>query len=561
MDQLRKLFTSLSVAQRISILAAMLCVLGGLSWFSRWRTESDFRLLFNNVAPEDAGAIVQKLKESGAEYRLGENGTAIMVPSAKQAELRLSLAAAGLPKAGRVGFELFDKANFGATEFVEHINFRRALEGELERSVTSLAEVEQARVHITFPKDSIFLEAKESAKASVLIKLRAGASLAPQSAMAICHLISSAVDGLVPEAVSVIDMQGHLLSKPKKHLHGDVMDDGDEFIEVRQRMERDLVAKVNSTLEPLLGESKFRVGASIDCDFSSGEQSEETFDPDKSVMATSQKTEDGSGIGSVPGTGIASGVPGTPSSLPRPVSKPSIGAGVNTRRTENVTYQTSRTVKKIHLPQGTVKRVSLSILLDQGVRWQGKERVLVPPSPEMMKTIRDVVAGVAGFDEDRGDQLVVETLPFESTLNQEQPVIPSAKTDSKQKPDEFLFGTTKQQRLIGGSALATLFVVGMVVFVAMRNKKLRAKATRMPAIDPASGASPAMTPAVLATTAAGIQMISQPEAGLSRTAQIEVLVSQAAQSLNGDGSLQAAIVRRWLTTGVREPALMEGRRN
>ena len=138
--------------------------------------------------------------------------------------------------------------------------------------------------------------------------------------------------------------------------------------------------------------------------------------------------------------------------------------------------------------------------------------------------------------------------------------MPNAKTDAKPKPDDLLFGTTKQQRLIGGSALATLFVVGMVVFVAMRNKKNNAKATRTPAIDPAN-ASPAMTPAVLATNDVGMQIVSaQREAVLSPTAQIEVLVSQAAQSLNGDGSLQAAVVRRWLTA-VREPALTEGRRN
>jgi len=193
-----------------------------------------------------------------------------------------------------------------------------------------------------------------------------------------------------------------LLSKPKKHLRGDAMDDGDEFIEVRQRMERDLVAKVNSTLEPLLGESKFRVGASIDCDFSSGEQSEETFDPDKSVMATSQKTEDGSGIGS------ASGVPGT-HRLYRDRSR-----SFHRFRRE---YPPNG---KHHLPdqqdrpkdpssQGTVKRVSLSILLDQGVRWQGKERVLVPPSPEMMKTIREVVAGGLASTKTVEDSLVVES--------------------------------------------------------------------------------------------------------------------------------------------------------
>src|SRR5690242_4426837 len=158
------------------------------------------------MAPEDAAAVVQKLRESGVEYRLADNGATVLVPSAKQAESRLTLAAAGLPKSGRIGFELFDKSNFGATEFVEHINYQRALEGELERSVMSLAEVEQARVHVTFPKESVYLESRQPAKASVVVHLRPGATLLPQNVVAIEHLVASAVEGLTPEAVSVLDV-------------------------------------------------------------------------------------------------------------------------------------------------------------------------------------------------------------------------------------------------------------------------------------------------------------------------------------------------------------------
>src|SRR5689334_24193138 len=136
------------------------------------------------MAPEDAAAVVQKLRESGVEYRLGENGATVLVPSAKQAESRLALAAAGLPKSGRIGFELFDKTNLGATEFAEHINYHRALEGELERSVMCLGEVEQARVHLTFPKESIYTETRQPAKASVLVRLKPGARISPANVTA-----------------------------------------------------------------------------------------------------------------------------------------------------------------------------------------------------------------------------------------------------------------------------------------------------------------------------------------------------------------------------------------
>src|SRR5206468_7461994 len=139
------------------------------------------------VAAEDAAGIVQKLKETGVDYRLPEGGGSVLVPSARLAELRLTMAAAGLPKSGRMGFELFDKTNLGATEFTEHVNYRRALEGELERSIISLVEVEQARVHVTFSRDSVFLESQQPAKASVMVKVRPGARLSPQNVLAINH--------------------------------------------------------------------------------------------------------------------------------------------------------------------------------------------------------------------------------------------------------------------------------------------------------------------------------------------------------------------------------------
>ena len=211
-----KILASLGLRQRITIVAVTLLAGCGLFALLHWKREGDFRPLFTEMAAEDAGAIVQKLKEAGVPYRLSETGGSVLVPSDRIAEWRLGMAAAGLPKSGRIGFELFDKTNFGATEFTEHINYRRALEGELERSVMSLAEVEQARVHLTFPKDSVFIEARQPAKGSVMVKLRPGARLEPPNVLAICHLVASAVEGLGPEGVSVLDMRGNLLSRPRR---------------------------------------------------------------------------------------------------------------------------------------------------------------------------------------------------------------------------------------------------------------------------------------------------------------------------------------------------------
>jgi flagellar M-ring protein FliF len=403
---MKKILANLSIRQRISIAVVAVLVCWGLYVLVRHQREADFKPLFTGVAAEDAAAIVQKLKESGVEYRLQESGGAVLVPSARLAELRITLAAAGLPKTGRIGFELFDKMNLGATEFTEHVNYGRALEGELERSVMSLAEVEQARVHLTFSKDSVFLESQQPAKASVLIKVRPGARVAPQNVLAIAHLVASAVEGLSPDAVSVLDTRGNLLSRPKAAGSLDGPEPSEAGIDYRRKIENDLLAKVNSTLEPLLGANRFRAGVSVECDFSGGEQSEEVFDPTRSVMASSQRTEDSTGSNG------ANGVPGTSSNLPRPTSRPGAGTGKTVARTtENITYQTSRTVKKTRLPAGAVKKISLAVLVDQEVNWEkdgaGLKRTLVPPTPEKMKVIRDLVAGVTGLTPGRGDQLVI----------------------------------------------------------------------------------------------------------------------------------------------------------
>src|SRR5580658_5205823 len=420
---MKRLLETLTWKQSLSILIAAAAVVAALVIFSRWNQERDFRPLYSALSAEDAAAIVTKVRENGSEFRLSDNGTAVLVPSAKVAELRLQLAAAGVPKSGRIGFELFDKTNFGASDFAEQVNYHRALEGELERSVMSLAEVEGARVHITFPKESIFLESHQPAKASVLVKLRGRTELSAQNVAAICQLMASAVEGLVPEAVSVMDARGNLLNKAREAPSADNPEPSEAAIEYRQKIERDLLAKINTTLEPLLGANKFRASASVECDFSSAEQSEESYDPSKSVMVTSQKTEDISG-----GT-TAVGMPGTASNLPRPVSRPGVGSNGVTRPTENITYQSSHTVKHLRLPQGNLKRMSVSLLVDSDVRTEGTglkaKRIIEPPSADKLKAIHDLVAGVIGLSTERGDQLVVETLPFESTLNPEQ--LPAAK--------------------------------------------------------------------------------------------------------------------------------------
>lgn len=484
MEPLRQIWERLTARQRILIGVALVAVLGGLYAFTRYQKEKDYKPLFTHLAAEDAGTLTAKLKEKGVEYRLSEDSSSVLVPSARLAELRLELAAEGLPRSGRIGFELFDKTNFGLTEFAEQINYQRALEGELERTIASLREVEHSRVHLTLAKKSVFAAERKPAKASVVLKLRDGARLTPASVQAITFMLSSAVEELAPEHISVIDQNGSLLSRPRKSLTSDE-EVPELLMDYRQKVEKDLLLKVHETLGPLLGEERYRAGITVDVDMTSGESSEETFDPEKAVVVSEQKTED------ISGSPVSAGVPGTASNLPRPVSRPAGSGSSAQRKTESTNYQASRFIKRMKLPQGTLKRVSLSVLLDQPVRWEGvgakAKRIFETPSPEKIKTIKDVLSAAIGLVPDRGDVVIIESLAFDATLRSAPPAAPVPPAPPKpviEVPAQFqvyLPAPLKDPNILLaaliGAGLVVLFF-GLAVFWFLRRKKKKVSASK-----------------------------------------------------------------------------------
>ncbi len=552
MDQLKRIFESLSWKQILFILIVAGAVAATIAAMSRWNRERDFRPLYSELAPEDAAAVLSKVREGGGDFRLSNDGTAVLVPSGKIAELRLQLAAVGIPKSGHIGFELFDKTNFGASDFAEQVNYHRALEGELERSVMSLAEVEQARVHLTLAKESVFLESRQPAKASVLVKLRNGAQLSAQNVAAICQLTASAVEGLGPEAVSVVDTRGNLLNRGRKAASDDSGEPSEASLDFRQKVEHDLLAKINGTLEPLLGADKFRSAVSIDCDFTSAEQSEETFDPSKSVMVSSQKTEDISGGNS------AAGVPGTASSLPKPTSRPAGGATGVTRRTENITYQSSHTVRHMRIPQGTVKRMSVSLLVDSLVRWEGSspkaKRIVEAPSAEKLKTIHDLVAGVIGFSAERGDQLVVETMPFETTLNPEP--LPAAPPAVPPVPQTWVDQALKSKYLpVGaGVGVAILLTLIVLVFRLAKSGSSSSSAEMSPQLAAGSGADDNFNKRLERQMSEQATLRQKQETDALNalklppvTKKAEVLTKHIAEQAKKDSTPMAHVLRSWMS--------------
>jgi flagellar M-ring protein FliF len=559
MEQFRKLLSSLALRQKVFIALAAVLVLASLYGFSTWRREVDFKPLYTGVAAEDAGTIIQKIKETGVEYRLSDSGGVISVPSVSVAELRLQLAAAGLPKSGRIGFELFDKTTFGSTEFVEHINYGRALEGELERSVSSLGAIEQARVHLTFSKDSVFTEAREPAKASVVLKIRPGMALLPSNVAAIQQLVASAVEGLNADGVAVVDTLGGLLSRKKHSAQEAASSDAYGY---QQRVEHDFVEKISATLDPMLGHEMYRASVSVVCDITSGEQNEETFDPTKSVMSSSQKTEDVTS-----GTATAGGIPGSASNLPRPPARPGGNGATTSRRTENVAYESSHLIRKTVLPQGTIKRVSVAVLLDQRVRWEGKgsqaKAIFLPPSPSTLKAVHDIIAGVTGFTEERGDQIVVESVPFQTTVDQPAPGL-AAPTGGPPVPKAISWRDWVRDPAVliaagVGAAFVLALVAGALLLRRKRPRTAKASVTGARAIAAAPASQPlgSQTTAEKMQTALADRSARQEAADMTALASFklpavttrksEILVKELRETAKKGASGPAQVLQTWIS--------------
>jgi flagellar M-ring protein FliF len=500
--------------------------------------------------PEDAAAVVQKIREAGIEYRLDETGAGVLVPSDRLADARLALAGAGLPKSGRIGFELFDRTNLGASDFAEQVNYRRALEGELERTVATLTEVDQARIHITFAKDSVFLDSRQPSKATVVLRLKRSARLPQPSVVAIANLIASAVDGLDPESVAIIDSSGRLLNRPRAQGDADAQAAAAN-LDYRGQFESELLTKINTALVPLLGQDRFHASVSADCDFSSSEENEETVDSTKSAVLTSQTMEESSG-------GLmAGGTPGTASNLPQPTARANTGPSRLSRRTENASYQPSRIVKHTVSPKGAIRKISTAVVLDQSIRWEGSgakaRKILVPPSAELLKGVHDIVAGIIGFSEQRGDQIIVETLPFENTLEAEPPGMPT--TPVKQAPPRFDF---RNPIVIGGAALLVLLIAALG-FVLLRRPSAAAAQDLAPAAI-AQGATAGESADHSSIEQQVQEQISENNAqqaqleaeALSRiklpanTRQTEVLVKHIRDSVRKDPVAATNVLRTWI---------------
>jgi flagellar M-ring protein FliF len=416
--QLKTVFGSMTPAKVFTLLAVISITIAGLVILITWSGTSDFQPLYSNLTPEDAGAILTRLKEKKIPYKVSANRDSILVPSDELYEIRLELASQGLPLGSGVGFEIFDNAKLGMTEFVQNVNFQRALQGELSRTINRFDEVEGSRVHIVMGSKSLFVEDEEPATASVILKLAPGRMLSKEQVQAIVHLVSSSVSGLKTENVTVVDNYGKMLAGSKdRSAEGPI--DSDQLA-LQEKMEKGLESRVRTMLETALGPGKAIARVSCTLDFRKQEKTEERYHPDSKVVRSEQTMNESTGEGEggpkgVPGV-LSNTVEGQAALAQERKSKSSNGESFN-KQERTVNYEISKVTS--HTVEGYPKvvRVSTAVIVD-GVHTfseaeKGKgEWKYTPRSNEEMGKLEKIVKRAVNFHADRGDEIEVVNIPF-----------------------------------------------------------------------------------------------------------------------------------------------------
>jgi flagellar M-ring protein FliF len=412
-EQVLRILADLSFMQKVVAGLVIAVVLGGLILLSTKGGGMNYQILFSSLSQEDAAEVVAKLQEQRIPYELAMNGTVIKVPSNIVLETRLSLAGDGLPRGGGVGFEIFDKSSLGVTDFVQRLNYQRALQGELARTIRQFNQVQEARVHIATPKETIFVEDEKPSSASVSLKLRGKTKLNEHQIQAIVNLVSSAVPGLSDENVTIVDTAGHLLFRKRGGEDGVV---SGTQLEYKLRLEKSLRDKVETMLEEIVGVGKSLARVSTDIDFSQVNTTQELFDPEGQVVRSeSILNEEQVKPGEQP-----QGIPGVKGELATFTETGEGGAatqGSNVRNNVTRNFEISKIVKQVKSASGAITRLSVAVMVDgayeKTVDKDGKASLHYKPRPaEELKWLETMVKNAVGYNAERGDKVEIVGMAF-----------------------------------------------------------------------------------------------------------------------------------------------------
>ena len=525
-----KLALGLGVAALAAVVLAM----------TVWSSQGDYKVLYANLSDKDGGAIIAQLSQMNIPYRHADGGAAILVPASKVHDARLKLASAGLPKGSVVGFELMDGARFGQTQFQERLTFQRGLEGELTRSITSMAAVQGARVHLALPNQNGFFREQQKPSASVLLTLHPGRALDRAQVAGIVHLVSSSVPEMNPKAVSVLDQTGALLSGTPESSHGAGLDATQ--LQYVNQIESGYSKRILELLEPVVGGQNLRASVTAEVDFAQSEDTSEEFKPNQGAGAAStvrsqQTTEQSGGSPAQP-----SGVPGAASNQPpvaatapltgaaQPLQTAQGGAGSNNTRRDAVTnFEVSKTVRVTRNATGSVKRLNAAVVVNHKSVTDDKGKVTqVALSPEEIEKLTALVKESIGFKQDRGDSVKVINAPFKV-----EPVNTSDLPWWKQP--EFI-------DILRASAMpAGLALVAMLVYFGMIKPSLKVALAPPPPPAPGSKLDAVVADEnTLPLTADGAPLALEGPKGIDRLEQARKFTKE-----NPDAA--ANIVRGWVS--------------
>jgi flagellar M-ring protein FliF len=416
-DSLLLNFQALPLPQRIGVVVVLAVALTTIPMLMIMGKAPEMVVLFSQLNPDDTRAIVQELGRQGAQYELGEGGNAIKVPAERVHELRLQLASLGLPESAGVGFEIFDRTGLGVTPFTQQMNYRRALQGELARTISQLSQVERVRVHLVIPEKRLFATDQQPTQAAVVLTLQRGSSLGGPQVQGIVHLVASSVEGLEPGQVTVVDHHGQVLSQNSSD--GDAQLTASQ-IETQRRVERDLEQRVQTMLDQVLGRDKSVIRVTAPLEFRQVEITEESFDPNSQVVRSESRSQE-----KILEEGSSPGVPGVRTNVPNESQPSERGLPKEAKRkNETLNYEVNRKVSKIIEPTGAIQRLSVAVLVDglyepaqdPGGHTDGKtsDKKYVPRSEQEIQSLVQIVKKAVGFSEERGDQIEVVNVAFEA---------------------------------------------------------------------------------------------------------------------------------------------------
>ena len=407
--QAGQMLRGLTAAQQLMLLVGTIAIGATLWFFVGWMSKPKYVTLFSGLNPQESQQLASRLAAANISYELSPDGAVLSVPVDQLDNARLKTASEGLPRNARLGFEVFDTPNWAGSDFTDKVNYQRALEGELERTIEGMSEVESVRVHLVMPSDSLFDEPGHEAKAAVIVKSKGG-SLSEQARIAIPQLVASAVDRLRPENVTLVDADTNTPMLRRGAGPGSL------------DLEQDLAKKILATLEPVVGPEHVRASVHVEYDTSSSENTDEVYDPKATATLTQQKSEENAG-GSAP-AGVAGTASNTPGAAPPTVTASSEN---QSSHSESETFAVSKSVHHVIQPPGRVRRIAAAVLVDDAVEAadkSGKAASRRKRTPEELKQIEQLASAAIGLDAQRNDTLVVQNLSFQEPPP-EQPVPPA----------------------------------------------------------------------------------------------------------------------------------------